>query len=174
MNARGAGFPLSQLKTVPAILDCGISAPVEKTTTAPVFRTFPRKSLMPGSMVIVYAVLGRQPRLGRTETSWRCQSTSGVPLRGEIRNNPCRDVAPDGRSLTTSSKRKIASFGFAEVAPLSGATSTSFGASVSTGPPGGTPGDAQFASVPTIIDAVATMKNDRRPISSRKATSPSP
>ena len=62
-------------------------APVENSVTAPRLRVFPRRSLSPGSIVIVYAVLFFQPRFGRTAISSRCQSTLGSPSEGEMRNS---------------------------------------------------------------------------------------
>ncbi len=119
--------------------------PVANIVTAPVFLVLPRRSLSPGRSVIVYATFFFHPRLGRTEISSRCQSTRGSPSRGEIRNRPASDVAPEGRSFTTSLKRKITSRGVVPTLPLSGTIFTICGASVSTGPPGGIPGDAHAA-----------------------------
>ena len=118
-----------QLNRIPLIREDGIVAPVENIVTAPVFLVLPRRSLSPGSIVIVYAVFFLHPRRGRTEISSRCQSTRGSPSLGEMRKSPSSDAAPEGRSLTTSSKRKITSFGVVPVFALSGATFTICGAS---------------------------------------------
>src|SRR5688500_14524112 len=132
-------------------------APVEKIVTAPVLRTLPRRSLKPGRIVIVYAVFGLHPPRGRIDTSRQLQSTRGSPSRGEIRNIPLSDCAPVGLSLTVSSKRKTTSRGVTPVRPLSGAMFTISGASVSTGPPGGTPGDAHAARATAAYDKRASL-----------------
>ena len=56
MNARGAAAPFTQLNALPTRYEAGIVDPVEKTVTAPVFLTLPRRSLIPGNIVIVYGV----------------------------------------------------------------------------------------------------------------------
>jgi len=53
ISAPAAGIPVSQSKTVPAILVRGTVVPVEKKVDAPVFRTLPRKSATPFIMIIV-------------------------------------------------------------------------------------------------------------------------
>ena len=148
-----------------------MSVPVEKIVTAPVFRTLPRRSLIPGSIVIVYAVFARHPRRGRTATSDLCQSTFGSPSRGEMRKSAWRFGAPAGRSLTTSSNRKITSFGLTPTWPLSGAIATILGAAVSTGPPGGTPGEAHAATAPLIPPAMKLARSRHRCVSFRRAPS---
>jgi hypothetical protein len=76
-----------QSNTWPTMPNCGNVGPVENSTVSPVFRTLPRRSARPGSIVIRYAVLGRKPLFGLTEMRLRCQDTFTSPLRGEMRNS---------------------------------------------------------------------------------------
>lgn len=83
--------------------------------------------------------------------------------------------APDGRSLTTSSKRKITSRGVVPARPLSGTILTTCGAAVSTGPPGGTPGDAHESSNTGAASmAVISTAGTAKAFSLRRAIVPSP
>src|ERR1700716_1768414 len=72
----------------------------------------------------------------------RCHETSGTPFRGEIRKRSAKVVADCGLSATTSSKRKITSFGLTPTLPESGMIATILGAATSGAPPGGMRGEA--------------------------------
>src|SRR5437016_10779323 len=159
-SAPFAGDPVIQSKTLPAILVRGIAVPVEKKVDAPVLRIFPRMSARPLSMITVYGVFARQPRVGFTPIASRCQEALGTPSRGEIKKRSPRVVTEGGRSATTSSNLKTTSFGLTPTLPESGTIATIWGAATSGGPPGGIPGEAQ----PNPRSATA--------ISRRKAPSP--
>lgn len=170
IKPRGTVRPSAQLKSVPAMRPLARDAPVEKTVVAPVLRVFPRRSLNPGRRLTVYVVFGFQPCRGCTAISLRCQSACVSPLRGEMRKSALSVGAPDGLSFTTSSNWNMISRGVTPVLPLSGAMRTIFGASVSTGPPGGVPGEAHATALPAIaLSAMALRIRKATPLSALAA-----
>src|SRR3954471_17862921 len=155
-SAPAAGVPATQSKTLPVILLAGTVGPVEKKVDAPVFRTLPRMSDNPFSMITVYAVLARHPCSGLTAMTSRCHDARATPSRGDMRNRSPSVVDPVGRSETTSSKRNSTSLGLTPTLPESGTILTICGAATSGGPPGGMPGDAHPS--PSSTTAVSRRK----------------
>src|SRR5450432_3715552 len=132
--AFGAGCPAGQSKTTPEIDWLAISGPVENTSWYPNFSALPRRSEIPGSMITVYVVFGFQSLCPRTEIRVRCHPTRGAPSRGEMSTSASSELAPDGRSVSTSSYWKFTSFSETLRAFESGVVLRSLGGILSGGP----------------------------------------
>src|SRR5512133_166806 len=92
-------------------------------------------------IVSEYAVLSRKPLRGRTVIASRRHCTRAAPSDGDSTTTLLRSP-PRDRSLITSLNRTVTLRSFTFRAPESGVTFTMTGACLSTGPPGGAPGEA--------------------------------
>ena len=151
----GSGVPATQSKTTPESRVRGIVLPVEKKVEAPVFLIFPRRSVRPGIIEHGVRRIRRASRAAASRRSHRDAMTFLALRRAErSERGPRATWRACGRSLTTSSKRKITSFGETPTLPESGMIATICGAAASGGPPGGMPGEAH----PTQSSAAAVTR----------------
>ena len=93
----GAGRSATQSNACPLMRSVGIVGPGrEHDRRRPSSSLLLRRSVRPGSSVIVYAVFARKPRRGRTSMRLRCQLTRGAPSaarRGRSSSSSCAPVA---------------------------------------------------------------------------------